>query len=106
MLHFGGEELNRQRQPRRGQDLLVDTLEDLLRGLAACLTLAEGPKEVGLLDVLFAIKNDGGHAGMIASRRAGRVFEARQSSYASDYDALRCSSFVSGLGNASAMRCN
>jgi hypothetical protein len=56
MFDFGCQKLNRHRQPRRGENLFVDPLQDFLGRHVYADSLAKNPKEVGLFDVFFAIE--------------------------------------------------
>src|SRR5207253_5310227 len=62
------EELNRVRQPRRGEDFLIDALEHLLRRQVLRDALAQGAEEIHLLDVLFTVEELAGIHAVILSQ--------------------------------------
>src|SRR5437870_5037352 len=63
MFQLGREELNGQRQARRGQDLFVDIGDDVLSGEVAGDPLAEDAEEIDLLNIFFTVQEAaGGHA--------------------------------------------
>src|SRR5437899_12815278 len=57
MLQFRGQELNGQRQTRRGQDLFVDIGDNVLSDEIAGDPLAEDTEKIGLLDVFFSVQD-------------------------------------------------
>ncbi len=53
MFELGDHELNGERKPGSGEDLLMDLIQDLLDGSAFALPISTSSKEVRLLDILF-----------------------------------------------------